>query len=180
MKRKTLIQLHLYFSGISTFILFLYISSGSLHLVGGLEQESSEVVSHGIYQGNLDKKDIESFFKRQLESIEPSYHFDYIKGGGASYFTRPTTRTSYTLNFENGAESYTIQKNTPNFFKRVMEFHKGHGPVITRTLIPWISILFILTLITGLWLGLSVRQYRKVTLFTFVTGLGVVFLLFSL
>lgn len=180
MKRKTMINLHLYLSSVSLFLLLLFICSGSLHLLNIEEGESKE--SLGQYQttDNLDKAGLEELFKSQLTTLKPSYRFDYMKGRDTSLMTRPTTRTYYTIDYNPSENSAEIVEHVPNFNKRLMEFHKGHGPKASRKILAFIGLIFALTIFTGLWLGLTVKVYRKITLLSSATSLLIVLLLFNL
>lgn len=178
MKRATLINLHLYFSGLSTFILLLFIISGSLHLYGFKETKTSVLVKVIKIQSPLTKKTLEAKFKGLLETEFPKYRFDYIKGSSRALKTRPTTREYFTL--ENRGSSLGLIKHSPNFTMKLMEFHKGHGPRSSRKLLATISIIFALAIVTGIWLGLTVKKYKRITLLTSLSGLALVLIMFSL
>ena len=62
MKRSTLIHLHLYFTGVSLFLLLLFITSGSLHLFEIEEGESKKVLDRIEIQGLTTKEGLEKFF----------------------------------------------------------------------------------------------------------------------
>lgn len=180
MKRTTLINLHLYFSGVSLFILLLFITSGSLHLFGVEENDTKTTLASIEVDKNLTKENLETLFIKELQTREPRYRFDYIKGKDTSLTTRPTTRTFYTINYTPELGVAQIFQHVPNINKRFMELHKGHGPQATRKILACIGIIFALAILTGLWLGLSVPRYRKITLFTAFSSLAIVFGLFSL
>ena len=178
MKRATLIKLHLYFSGVSLFLLLVFICSGSLHLLGFSETETKSLVK------TYDPSTIESFespevfLEQSLQAIKPSYRFDYIKGRGDSFTTRPTTRTFYTLSINKN--EIEINKHVPSLRKRFMELHKGHGPKATRKILGGIAFIFALAIFTGAWLGLTTKAYRKTTVITGLTSALIVLLLFNL
>lgn len=178
MKRTTLITLHLYFSGISLFLLLVFISSGSLHLLEVPETETKSLVKS--YDPSTMKafNDPKEFLKESLSVLDPTYRFDYIKGGNGNFTTRPTTRTFYTL--ATNKNSIEIYKHVPGLTKRFMELHKGHGPKATRKILGVIASIFALAIFTGAWLGLSSRAYRKTTLITGFSSALIVLLLFNL
>ena len=180
MKRSTLVNIHLYFSGISLFILLLFITSGSLHLFGFKEEDKKTIVASIEIEEKLSKKDLENLLARELKNRWPGYRFDYIKGGDTSLTTRPTTRTFYTVQYSPDLGVAQISEHVPNINKRFMELHKGHGPKATRKILASIGVIFALAILSGLWLGLSVPRYRKITLITALSSLAIVFVLFSL
>ena len=178
LKRTTLINLHLYFSGISLFLLLVFIFSGSLHLLGVSETETKSLVKTYDPSTMKDFETPELFLEQSLQAINPSYSFDYIKGRGGNLTTRPTTRTFYTL--ATTEKSIEIYKHVPGVTKRFMELHKGHGPKATRKILGGIAMIFALAIFTGAWLGLTTRAYRKTTLITGLSSALIVLLLFNL
>lgn len=176
--RSNMINLHLYFSGVSTFLLLLYILSGSLHLLGFKETKSTEIIFNQSITSELQAKSSKEVFKKLLEIKKPDYKYDYIKGKGNKLTSRPTTREHYT--FSKKENTVTLTKNTPNFTMKLMEFHKGHGPLITKKILGSVAIIFALTIFSGVWLGLTVKKFRKVLILTSLTGLVFTVLLFQL
>ena len=108
------------------------------------------------------------------------YSFDYTKGNDDSLITRPTTRTYYQISYASDIGVVEISEHVPNFNKRLMEFHKGHGPKMARKIVACIALIFALAIFTGLWLGLTVPSYRKITLACSATSLLIVLVLFNL
>ena len=177
-KRSTIIDLHLYFSGTSTFILLLFIISGSLHLFGFKETKDSHLVKEISINKILSKDQLELLFKTSLREQKPSYEFDYIKAKNNTLTTRPTTREFYT--FEQSKKSISLINHKPNFTMRLMEFHKGHGPKSSKKIVASIAIIFALSVLTGVWLGLTVKKYRRIIVATSMSGLILLLLLFSI
>lgn len=180
MKRMTLIYLHLFFSGVSLCLLLLFITSGSLHLFGIEETEQVETVLTETITVPLDKPHLENQFKDLLAKTAPDYRYDYFKGDDKALIARPTSRTYYKVTQDPTQGVLTLSKHTPSINKRVMEFHKGHGPQKSRLILSIIGLIFTLAILTGLWLGLTVPKYRNLTLLATLTSLGLVFLLFNL
>lgn len=180
MDRRSVINLHLYFSGVSLFLLLLFILSGSLHLFGVKEGEQSLSLGFVEVVGAPSQENLEKLLNEKIKEHNPNYKFDYIKGKSPSFITRPTTRTYYKLKYNDVDNKVEVTQHIPNFNKRLMEFHKGHGPLRTKKILAVIALIFALAIFTGLWLGLTVKSYRKITLLTSGTSLLIVLFLFNL
>lgn len=152
--------------------------SGSLHLFLGNESEKVEEVAKIVVTDKLSKDELTSFFSKQLNSLDPNYKFDYIKGSAQSQMSRPTTRVFYTI--KSDSNFYTIEKHDPSVLKSLMELHKGHGPRASRLVLGILGLVVIGSLLTGLWLGISSKPYRKITILTAVSGITLYLLLFFL
>jgi len=168
MNRLTLIKIHLYFSGIALVFIFLMSLSGSLHLFLGDEaKESFNIKSINTEMIN-DKDSLENVFKEQLAKIDPDYNYSYIKGSASSLMTRPTTRDYYTIKLID--DSVSIQKHSPSLRMKVMELHKGHGVRFTRTILGIFGLFLIGAVLSGLYLGLSSKPFRKITILASLSG----------
>ncbi|MEE3079300.1 MAG: PepSY domain-containing protein [Bdellovibrionota bacterium] len=172
MKRMTWIKIHLYLSGISLIFMTLMAFSGSLHLFVGNEKESVEVVREISINKDVDKQELEKILKKELESIDSDYSFDYLKGSANSMYTRPTTRDYYSIKVD--VDKAVVKKHSPSLIKSFMELHKGHGPRSSRRILGVLGALVIGAVLSGLWLGLSSKAFRKVTTLTILSG-GVLF-----
>ena len=122
--------------------------------------------------------DLQNFFTANLKQIVPDYKFDYIKGSPDRLMTRPTSRTFYTIKYNKGEGSVSISEVSPNLIKSLMEFHKGHGPKVSRTFLGISGFIIFLSALSGLWLGISIKVYRNITLATLATGLMIFVILF--
>ncbi len=178
MKRLTLIKIHLYLSGVVLMFLSLMALSGSLHLFLGDETEKVEEVAKIVVTEKLSKTELTSFFAKQLEALDSSYTYDYIKGSAQSQMSRPTTRSFYTIKTD--SNFYTIERHDPSVLKSLMELHKGHGPKASRLILGILGLIVIGSLLSGLWLGISSKPYRKITIVTAATGIILYLLLFFL
>lgn len=178
MQRILLIKIHLYLSGISLIFLSIMAISGSMHLLIGNEAETTEVIKTIDMSENLNQKQLTDFFKSQIQTIDPKYKYDYIKGSDTSQMTRPTTREYYTIKIL--ANSATIQRHSPSILKRMMEFHKGHGPRASRNILGILGIITFGAVLSGLWLGWTSKALRKITLLTSVSGTALILVLFLL
>ena len=179
-KRIIFIKVHLYISGIIIILLSLYTLTGSLHLLGDFESETSKIVYEqtGIHKNS--KSELESYFRTKLNELSPGYRFDYMKGSNERMMTRPTSRDYYTLSYNKQNEDIVIELKSPNLVKKLMEFHKGHGPKLSRSVLGVMGFFIFFSVISGLWLGLSLKAYRKTTVLTTLSGLILFAILFLL
>lgn len=178
MKRNTLIKLHLYFSGLILVFLSFMALSGSLHLFTGDESEEVSLLKEIEISTELNKEELEGIFENELKTLKPNYSFDYIKGSNSSLTTRPTTRTYFTIKVDNGIAK--IEVHNPSLNKSLMELHKGHGPKASRNILGILGVFAIFAVLSGLWLGMSSKAYRKITVTTLISGAIVYLLLFLL
>jgi hypothetical protein len=178
MKRITLIKIHLYFTGVTLVFLALTALSGSLHLLTGDETEVVKEIKSISVSTSIQKDELTTLFEKELKSIDADYRFDYIKGSSTSQMSRPTTRTYYTISLVSGIA--TIKKHEPSLNKRLMELHKGHGPRSSRNILGVLGLFVIAAVLSGLWLGLSSKAFRTVTIATVSSGALIYLLLFFL
>lgn len=165
MKRQTLLKIHLYLSALFTPFIFLMAFTGTSYLLGYKGDVKKEVVKSVELEN--EKITLEQA-QNLLKDIDPDYTFEYLREAGTGAFTRPTTRTYYQ--FEKNENGITISKMTPNFLRAVIEVHKGHGPGLLKNLEKILGISLMLVLISGIWLAVSVKRDKKITLI--LIGLG--------
>ncbi len=141
--------------------------SGALHIWGVAEdQEKTEAFR---VEAIVPATDQESFFREQFKKQSIDFDFEYIKSSKSDFIFRPTSRTHYVATQEGSQLIFT--KVTPNLNRRLMELHKGHGPQLMRRLEMIFGIALIFVALSGVWLAVSSKGYRKVTLISFSVGL---------
>lgn len=178
MTRVALTKIHLYFSGIILIFLSMTALSGALHLLVGDEAEVVRVAKQVEATGVNSKEELTSLFEKELAVIDSKYQFDYIKGSSSSQTSRPTTRKFYTIKLDKGFAK--IEEHNPSLIMSLMELHKGHGPRSSRNILGILGILVLGAIFSGLWLGISSKTYRKVTLATIFSGAFIYLLMFNL
>ncbi|MDP7319584.1 MAG: PepSY domain-containing protein [Bacteriovoracaceae bacterium] len=169
MNRLTLIKIHLYFSGLTLIFMSLMALSGSLHFLIGDEAEDKALIKSINVTQQINKNKLKDLFIKELTQIDSTYQYDYIKGSKSSLMSRPTTRTYYTIHLQNTKAK--IHKHEPSLRKTLMELHKGHGARVTRFILGILGIAAIGAALSGLWLGLSSKAFRKITILTTVSGI---------
>ena len=143
--------------------------TGSLYLAG-FEGEMSEVeiaVPQGYALTN-ENPELETEVRRFIADQDLAVEFDYLRGGGDSFMTRPTSRPH--LRFENGETGTTAKLVRPDVLSALTELHKGHGPQIFRYygIVMGISLFFVV--FGGLVVGLLAPAYRRPTILASAAG----------
>lgn len=167
--RQKMISIHVLLSSFFIPFLFLIPLSGALYLLD--ESGSQEKTFAFSIQEELPSEDseLEAFFREQFKKNNVDFDFEYIRTNGNDFIFRPTSRVHYIATKSSDNTIGFTQVN-PSFLKRIMEVHKGHGPI----LIKWVQVAFgialLLVTVSGLWLSLTIAAYRRLTLIAFVIG----------
>lgn len=172
MKRITILKIHLYLSAFFTPFLLLMAFTGTAYLFNFKGDAKTETVRTLEGIAVVDKELVSS----TLKAIDPDYSFEYIKESGSTVLTRPMTRVYYQ--FVKNESGFLIQKVTPNFLRRIIEVHKGHGPGMLKNLEKVLGLSLLLVILSGVWLALSTKRDMKITLILAGSGAVVLFGLF--
>ena len=178
MSRKLLITIHLALAAFFTPILIIVSISGGLYLIGEKGSRSSETIYQGemgdfTFKTNDKASQVNQFFA--THGIEQE--FEYVKGGGRFMVTRPTSKTHVLFERENN--QLVVTRVTPDFVAAIIEIHKGHGPTALKLFQKILAVGLLLTLLTGVYLGITSPLFRMKTLA--ISGAGLVtFLLLML
>lgn len=166
--RKIMTYAHLILAALFMPMLLNMPITGSLYILG---YKGSEVKTEAFTVANTlpaDTEQHEQYFRDQFKQEGIDYDFEYIRSTATDFIFRPTTQTYYVASNKDGNLVFTHVE--PSFLKRLIELHKGHGPVAMR----WFSVAFgmalILTTLSGVWLAWTVKPYRKATLISFGVG----------
>ena len=176
MHRKLLISLHLYLAAFFAPAIILVAISGGLYLIG----EKGSVVTEKIYEGSHPELSASSStIKADVSALLTTagvseYDFEYVKAGGNTFYTRPTSRDHYIIRLKDEG-SLSVELAQPNFQAAIIELHKGHGPGAFKTFQKVLAAGLFLIVISGLWLGISAPSLRTKSLATTVAG-GVILL----
>ncbi len=169
MTRKTIITLHLFLAAFLTPILVIIAVSGGMYLFG----EKGNITKRTVYQGELadfdfQAKNKEALVLKFLAENQIEHKFDYIKSGSDFMLTRPTSKTHFLFEKENG--NLIVTERAPDFVASMIEIHKGHGSRAMKFFQKVVAIALLLVLLSGLYLGLSSAILKTKTLA--VTGAG--------
>lgn len=166
MKRSTLIDIHLILSSFFLPFLLLMPLTGFLYLAG----QKGEVKKELVYSINekLPTENKEEWLNEQFKRFDSEYKYEYIKSNGTTHIMRPTSKNFYTiLETETGIEVY---KSEPTLLSKMIELHKGHGPNLFRAMEALFGLFLMLIVISGMWLALTVKAYRKKTFISLALG----------
>ena len=167
--RQLWINLHLCVAAFFTPVLLIIVISGGLYLIG-IKGTSVKTVVPLPANATLDIKsaDLKKDVDKLLRGAGIEYSFEYVKGKGSTLTTRPTSRMHYVLKVEE--RGVKVTQVDPDLQKRLIELHKGHGPLAFKQLQRITAIGLILAILAGLWLGLSSADLWRQT--AIATGAG--------
>lgn len=176
MSRKTMMTIHLYLAAFFAPILLLMATSGGLYLldVKGSMVKGDTFVIEGATIDNSSNKTAQ--VKKLLEQAGLDSDFEYLKDRGAVMQTRPTSRDHYEI--KTTANRVEITPVSPDLVAAMMELHKGHGPGLFRILEQVMALGLILTLLSGLIVGLQSPLFKSRTVGLSAAGIFV-FVIFA-
>lgn len=171
--RKVTTYVHLSLAALFMPLLLLMPFTGAMYILGFQgEQTKGEAFRIPAVAIPEDEVERETFFREVLKANAIDYSFSYIRAGKNEFTFRPTSRVHYVATVLDSAEipEIVFTKVEPDLMKRLIEVHKGHGPVAMRWFEVAFGLALILTTISGLWLAWTVKPYRKATLISFGIG----------
>lgn len=175
--RRLLIQIHLYLAGFLAPVFILVAVTGAMYL-GGIKGSTTKTpitLPAGTVL-NADAPTAEADVKAALEAAGVNVRFEYLRGGGDRFMTRPTTRDYVT--FSKGEDGFTqATLESPSLAYKLIELHKGHGPQLYRKYQLLAGIILFLVVIGGLVVGVLAKNYRKPTLISTAIGTVLFFVL---
>lgn len=171
MNRSFWIKAHLFAAAFFAPVLIVIATSGGLYLLGvkGSVEEITVPTPAGATL-NLGSTTLEADVAGLLAGAGIAHEFEYLRAGQNSVTTRPTSTTYYVL--ATTAEGVNISKHEPSLQKRMIELHKGHGPVLFKEFQKFMAAALLFVLLSGTWLGLSSKGLRNKTLATMGGGLA--------
>ena len=167
--RRFLVLAHLYLASFLAPAFLLVAISGGMH-VAGFEEKVERTPIQLPAGTMLDPKSptLEEDVRALLAAQNIDVEFEYIKGKGNNFMTRPTSRTF--VDFQVTGEGVRATLNEPNLQYSLMELHKGHGPLAFRTYLMVVGSVLFLSVVGGLIVGLLAPNYRRPTLITAAIG----------
>ncbi len=174
MTRKLASQIHLYLAMFLAPIMLMIAISGGLYLFGfkGDTVKTDINVNQPVLL-NLADANLEQQVRDLLTQHGQDSEFEYIKQGGNTLYTRPTSTTHFMINLNE--QEVTLTKVEPDLVKSLVELHKGHGPLAFKTLQKVTAIGLIVLLITGVIMALYNRRMKMNASISFTAGCLVFF-----
>ncbi len=170
MSRRLLVSIHLYLAAFFAPMVIIMAVSGGLYLLGVKGQMQSAEL--GFVSGlKLDAESPTLFddVDAALLGLGVEANFEYVKGKGSEFSTRPSSREHYRLSQR--ADGVAVSVVSPSLQGAVMELHKGHGPNWYKQFQTAFALGLIFIMISGLYLGLMSAAYRRQTLVLCSAGL---------
>lgn len=174
--RKFLLNTHLYIAAFVAPVFILLGLSGGLYLIdikGEVTRTPVELRANATLDFESDTLEADVSALLQAQGI--SHRFESVAKGRGGLQTRPTSRTSYQFRYQD--DELIATRITPDFPKVMIELHKGHGSSLFKLYQKLVAIALILTVLSGVWMGLASKVLRKKTALTSVVGLVVFILL---
>lgn len=173
MQRNILIKIHLVLAALFMPLMLMMPLTGALYILGYQGDQTKTEAFKITDPVPEDKDQHEVFFREQFVKQSVDYKFEYIRSSKTEFTFRPTSKVYYIASV-NEDKTLTVSKIDPNFLKRLIEIHKGHGPL----LIKWFEVAFALglicTVLSGIWLAWTVKAYRTITLISFGVGVSII------
>lgn len=161
--RRLWINLHLYVAAFLAPMFLLVAISGGLYLLGykGNVVQSELTLPTGTVL-DPDSPSLEDDVRTLLNNADVDLAFEYLKIGGNSITTRPTSRVHYVFTVRDGV--VTASRNEPDLQKSMIELHKGHGPTLFKQFQKVLAVGLLFVVLSGMWLGFSSGRLRMKTL----------------
>jgi len=170
--RKLMIQIHLVIASFFLPLMLMMPMTGTLYLWNFKGEVKQTEVFRMTGPVPDEQKEQESFFRKQFQERGIDYDFEYVRVGTDEFTLRPVTRDHFVI--KKAGDELVFFKVEPSLLKRMIELHKGHGPVAMRWFEAAFGISLILITLSGLWLAFTVPAYRKQTLISFALGVAVI------
>ena len=168
--RNLAIKIHLILASLLMPFLLIMPLSGVFYLIGFKGDAKTELAFTISEKIPLDLKEKEAFFNEQFKQNNISYKFEYIREKDNEVIFRPSSKLHYTATIiPDGVTS--VYKSQPNLTKRLIELHKGHGPRLMRTLEIIFGFALIIITLTGVWIALITKPYRKPMAISLLIGI---------
>jgi hypothetical protein len=115
-----------------------------------------------------------AFFKDQFAQHNVSYKFESMRASrdGKDFTFKPTSRLHYTASVKDNG--IVVSEANPTLLRRFIEIHKGHGPEMMRYVETFFGWALIFVAISGVWLAVTSKAYRKPLIISFVLGSAVI------
>lgn len=167
--RKIMLYVHLSLAALFMPMLLTMPLTGGLYLLGyqGDQIKSEAFRTSGTVPEETSAQ--EQFFREQFAQNNIDFKFEYIRSSKTDFTFRPTSRVHYVASLL-GNNEIVYSRVEPNLLKRLVELHKGHGPIAMKWFEVFFGFALILTTLSGLWLAWTAKPYRRITLISFGIG----------
>ena len=170
MTRSFWIKAHLIAASFFAPALLITAISGGLYLIdikGTVEDTSVDVPAN--VRLDIKSSALEQDVRSLFNDLGIDHDFEYLRAGGNTIYTRPTSRTYYLLKVS--PDGVIMNRHVPDLQKKMIELHKGHGPGLYKDFQKVMAVALLFILLSGAWLGLSSVGLRTKTAVTIGSGL---------
>lgn len=170
--RRVLLNVHLYIAALVAPVFIMLAISGGLYLldIKGKVTQTDITLPAGATL-DFESADLEADVTALLAAQGIAHRFEYVVASRTRLQTRPSSRTSYQFEFE--GDTLKATRLDPDIQKIMIELHKGHGPRLFKTYQKLVAIALILSVLSGVWMGLASKVFRKRTALAGAAGLAV-------
>lgn len=178
MPRSSLVKLHLYVAAFLVPFLFMMSLTGVLEILDVEGKIHKEV----IYTTNADALNFKSVNIKNdvillLLKLHEDPEFSHLKIKKHKLYTRPNYNAHYA--FKQVGDELKVYKYTPDLQTKLMMLHKGNGPRLYKIYQQIFVYGLFFVLLTGLWLGLTSDSLRNMTIFIFIAGILLYYILIT-
>lgn len=168
--RNFLVKCHLWAAGLLAPLFLLVAYTGGAYLLDfkGEVEETPLTVPAGIAL-DPESPTVENDVRKVLAANQLDITFDYLRMGGDSITTRPTSRNFVSFERDE-AGAWTATLNEPDLQYSLIELHKGHGPQLYRYYQILAAVVLFLVVLGGLIVGWLAPGYRRATTIGLSTG----------
>ena len=178
MARTTLIKFHLYVAAFLVPFLFMMSLTGVLEILGVEGKIHKEVIFTTNKDAlNFKSVNIKNDVKILLIKINANPDFDHLKIKENKLYTRPNYNVHYA--FKKVGDSLKVYQYTPSTLQKLKMLHKGNGPRLYKLYQQIFVYGLFFVLLTGLWLGLTSDSLRGMTIFIFLAGILLYYILIT-
>jgi len=161
--RKWLLTIHLLIACLTIPFVILVVVSGILYLAGVKgELEISHIETPDAITLDFDSKRLEHEVRKILLTVDSTYDFEYLKVGGNTVYTRPTSKAHYR--FQTIGDQTLLYKRSPDLQASMIELHKGHGPLMFKRYQQLIALCLLAVLMSGVFMALLNKKHRAKTI----------------
>ena len=168
MKRKFILNIHLYLAAFFLPFLLLMPMTGVSYLLG---EKGSKVSSIEFSVEQVPPVDIferDNWIHDKFKENDIKFDWEYIKTNQKDLILRPSSRDHYIVSVQDNKTDFI--KIEPNLLLKLIELHKGHGPKLFKNLQIIAGIALILLTFSGIFLSFFIRSLPKKFLLPLIIG----------
>jgi len=177
LRRNTLVKVHLILAATSLPVILMYVMTGLLYTAE--YKPSSHDMTYDVQLNAPLQRDLillkkvvhAELVKREIEDPDGKTKFKYDKKIGAKKFVWSGDNHSASMwSHADNRSVVTIEVSIPSWYKRLMWLHKAKGGDAFDIFSIVAAVILIFVLISGVIVGLQVKLFRSLTLYSMGAG----------